>query len=298
MKHFYVIIMIALSGVFFFSCKKENNRSTSVHENLYPRKMIYLKIDSLTNAEDTFAIIDYYKQSNQFNYDSIGYRYLDSNFVKLKINSVSANILEVVPENPSMLLGFTKLNQLAFTNNNITQLKDDYSDCISLGDFNYNLQFDLQYDSIKRIKAYSFYPISGRCNGPTSTLATYRYSAQEDTCYIQYKTDFCTKQDTILYYKDNHRSNIPFLGYTYLALSGCQEKYFSNFNFRYPGFDLYKYTEYQYRFIKEVRTGNDFANLRFSYTYQFNTDDNVSEVLVKTSSHGGMLQDYKIKFYY
>ena len=88
------------------------------------------------------------------------------------------------------------------------------------------------------------------------------------------------------------------LGYTYLALSGCQGKYFSNFNFRYPGFDLYKYTEYQYRFIKEVRIGNDFANLRFSYTYQFNTDDNVSEVLVKTSSHGGMLQDYKIKFYY
>lgn len=307
MKSFYFFLTIIVCLSIIPSCNKDNNNRFAIHEILYPRKMIYLKIDSLSRVEDTFRTIDYFKQSNSFDYDSIEYNIYNisglgvNQFLKLRFFNQLANSYEIIADSIDNFLFHKNINLITFSNNNITKINDGYSNCASLDPniFSYDFQYNLVFDSINRIKAYSYIPYSSSCGSNYSTTASYRFTSNEDTCFVKYETDACVAEDTILYYNDIHRSSIPFLSYTYKFLSPCYAKSFNEGNYKYPGFDLYKYSDYQYKLIKEVRIHNPYISYNFQYSYQFDSNDNVKEVLVKPSQYfGGFLYDYKIKFYY
>lgn len=311
MKRFNLrVLSLVLVCITVISCKKENNNRTEIHENLYPKMVVRINVDSISNAEmDTAGVINYYKQSNTFDYDSIGIWMIDLGGTpgiinyKVIVNGYGNGIYDLVADSLFDTIPFFYLMKhggaIKILNNNVINLFTDYKSCDIL---DYYADFQFLYDSSNRIKQYNYTPYSTRCasNGNLGTNANYTFSSNEDTCFIIYDGDYfgCQDRDTIIYYDDYHRSKIPYLGYTYSGYSDCSLR-FSN------GFDVFPYSNHNYKLIKEVRTAiwNTSPGFTIPYTlnysYQFDNNDNVKEVLVKVSNHfGGYFKDYKIKFYY
>ncbi len=300
--------------IFFFcfiilSCKKENTLE-NIHNNSFPRMVMWINVDSITGAElDTIAVYDYFKQSNIIDYDSISIKYPNQGISYVYKIAKNGNNFEMLLDSAYADILYYDLlrHKGAFMKheNNISNIFSFYSLCGSSGDpASYLANFELRYDTLNRISNYNYVTISTHCavDGITSTSVDYTYSINEDSCFINYYGDYfgCQEQDTIIYYDDYNRSNIPYLAFTYPTYSECTLR-FSH------GKDFFPYSTHYYKLIKEVRTRIGYKNsmdnspLTIVYSdYKFDEHDNVKEVNVKLTSTVSIynLNNCKIKFFY
>lgn len=272
-KTFYISFLTII--LFFTACGERFNRqyiSPIPHVNNLPKKILRYHIDTLTNAEVLTLTVNFYKTKNVFGiYDSIvsiSQPNTQLNFRMYFIDSLSSFNLSTY----NFDFGSLKYNNsFASNSNSINQFDENIKFCNNVYPEN---RYEFLFDNHQRIIKNHRLPYLSMCGSDEQNLV-YRYSANEDTCFIDYSEGSNFSTDTILYQTDSlHITNLPAITIFYNRLNFFGSFYSNGFDFK--GF--VPLSTHNYRFIKQVKYDNAIIN----YAYKFNTNEDVSEVVVST----------------
>lgn len=268
---FYIIFLMII--IFLTACgERFNNQLNSPvpHINNLPKKILRYHIDTLSNAELLELTINFYKTNNRFGvYDSIisvSTPNTQFDFRMLYIDSLSSLNLSTY----NLDFGSNNYNNTFSSNSNsINQFEENINFCNNIYPQN---RYEFLFDNHQRIIKNHRIPYLSMCGSDEQNFV-YRYSANEDTCFIDYSEGSNFNTDTLIYKTDSlHLSNLPALSMIYNRLNFFGSYYSNGFDFK--GF--VPLSTHHYKLIDYVI----YDNSTIKYTYKFNLNEDVSEILV------------------